>query len=151
MPALINTDSAATLRRVLLALLTFGLSGTAVELLLLGHYEDSWQIVPLFFLGCGLVVIAAHLMVGGSGSVRLLQVVMSMLIVAGLIGVVLHYRGNLEFQLEMDATQSRWQLFAKAIRAKTPPALAPGVLVQFGLLGWLYAYRHPALRRRDSV
>ena len=41
MPALINTDSAATLRRVLLALLTFGLSGTAVELLLLGHYEDS--------------------------------------------------------------------------------------------------------------
>lgn len=141
------SDSSAAIRRVLLALLTFGLSGTAVELLLLGHYEDSWQIVPLFFIGCALVVIAAHVMVGGTGTVQLLRVAMSALIVAGLIGVALHYRGSLEFQVEIDPTQSRWQLFTKAIRAKAPPALAPGVLVQFGLLGWLYAFRHPALRR----
>ena len=141
------SDSSAAIRRVLLALLTFGLSGTAVELLLLGHYEASWQIVPLFFIGCALVVIAAHVMVGGTGTVQLLRVAMSALIVAGLIGVALHYRGSLEFQVEIDPTQSRWQLFTKAIRAKAPPALAPGVLVQFGLLGWLYAFRHPALRR----
>lgn len=150
MPALSATDPAATLRRILLALLAFGLSGTAIELLLLGHYEDSWQLVPLFFIGCALVVIAAHVTLGGRGSVRLLQAVMSALVVAGLIGVLLHYRGNVEFQVEMDPTQSHWQVFTKAIRAKTPPALAPGILVQFGLLGWLYAYRHPALKR-DSV
>lgn len=151
MPALSPTDPSAAFRRVLLALLTFGLCGTVVELLLLGHYEDSWQFAPLFFIGCALVVIGAHLTIGGAGSVRLLQTVMLALIVVGLVGVVLHYRGNLEFQVEMDPTQSTWQLFTKAMRAKTPPALAPGVLVQFGLLGWLYTYRHPALRRRDPI
>lgn len=144
-----SADSAGTLRRLLLALLTVSLIGTAIELVLLGHYEDSWQLVPIFFIGFALAVIAAHVATGSAGSLRLLQVAMSMLIVAGVIGAVLHLRGSLEFQMEMDATQSRWQLFAKAIRAKSPPALAPGVLAELGLLGWLYAFRHPALGRRE--
>ena len=31
------------------------------------------------------------------------------------------------------------------MRAKAPPVLASGIMVQFGLLGLVYAYRHPAL------
>ena len=33
-------------------------------------------------------------------------------------------------------------------RAPLAPALAPSALAQLGLLGLLYTYRHPALRRR---
>ena len=61
-------------------------------------------------------------------------------------GVWLHCRGNLEFQLDIDASQSAWTLFWKVLRAKAPPALAPGALIQLGLLGLVFTYKHPALR-----
>ncbi|MEY4609441.1 MAG: hypothetical protein RL625_1658, partial [Gemmatimonadota bacterium] len=35
-------------------------------------------------------------------------------------------------------------LWVAVFRGEAPP-LAPGTLVQFGLLGLLYAYKHPAL------
>lgn len=150
MPA-VTADPYPVLRRLLLALLAFGLAGTGTELLLLGHYEDAWQLVPLGLVATALVAIGAHAMSGGARSVQALRLVMAMLIVAAAAGVVLHYRGNLEFQLDMDPTATRWELFKKVVRAKAPPALAPGALAQMGLLGLIYTYRHPALRRGDRV
>lgn len=146
-----TADPFPVLRQLLLALLTFGLVGTGTELFLLGHYEDSWQLVPLGLVAAALVTIAVHALRGGSGSVRALQTVMGLLVLAAIAGVVLHYRGNLEFQLDMDPTASRWELFKKVVRAKAPPALAPGALAQMGLLGLIYTYRHPALRRGDRT
>ena len=35
------------LRTLLLAVVAIGMAGTAVDLLLLEHYEDVWQIPPL--------------------------------------------------------------------------------------------------------
>jgi hypothetical protein len=66
------------------------------------------------------------------------------------IGVGLHYSGNLEFQLDIDPSQSRWELFKKVMHAKAPPAIAPGAMAQLGLLGLIYAYRHPALAAADG-
>jgi hypothetical protein len=136
-----------SIRRLLLAIIVLGLVGTATELVLLEHYEDSWQLVPLFFIAATLVVIAVHAVNGSAGTIYVLRILMGFSILAGLLGVGLHYRGNAEFQLEMDATQTAWQIFQKAIHAKAPPALAPGVMAQLGLLGLLYTYRHPALTR----
>jgi len=33
--------------------------------------------------------------------------------------------------------------------AKTPPALAPGAMIQLGLLGLVYTYRHPFIRQSN--
>ena len=44
------------LRRFLLVILTIGMVGTAVELLLLKHNEGKIQLVPLVLLGAGLRV-----------------------------------------------------------------------------------------------
>jgi hypothetical protein len=44
-----------------------------------------------------------------------------------------------------------WQLFWQAIRSKTPPALAPGVMIQLGLIGLAYTYRDPALFRSTKI
>ena len=140
-------DIAGTIRRFLLVIVVLGLAGTAVELVLLEHYEDSAQLVPLFFIALALVVIAGHLLVGGMGSLLLLRMTMAFLVLSGALGVVLHYLGSLEFQLEMDPTQSGWELFTKVMHAKSPPTLAPGVMAQLGLIGLLYTYRHPAARR----
>ena len=65
------------------------------------------------------------------------------LVVFGGLGMVLHYRGGLEFQADMDPTLSRWQLFWKVVHMQAPPALAPGLLVQLGLLGLISTYRDP--------
>jgi hypothetical protein len=58
--------------------------------------------------------------------------------------VFLHYQGNVEFQMEIDPTQHGSELFWKVMRAKAPPALAPGLMAQLGLLGLIYAFRHPS-------
>jgi hypothetical protein len=69
---------------------------------------------------------------------------MALCVVAGAVGVWLHYRGNVEWELERDASLGGVRLFWEAIRGATP-ALAPGALSQLGLLGLAYAHRHPAL------
>lgn len=134
-----------TIRTCLLALLLFGLAGTIVELLLLEHYEEGFQLVPLGLIAAAMAVIAWHVARPNARSVRALQVVMLFFLLAGGLGVVLHFRGAAEFQLEMDKSQHGWPLFQKAMRAKDPPVLAPGLMMQLGLIGLLYSYRHPAV------
>jgi len=144
-------DPLSAIRRFLLAIIVLGLVGTGAELILLAHYEDSAQLVPLFFIALTLIVIAAHVTVGGAGSILLLRVTMGFLLAAGALGVIFHYQGSMEFQLEMDPTMSGWTLFTKVLHAKAPPTLAPGVMAQLGLLGLVYTYRHPAIRSSSSA
>ena len=137
----------SNLRRFLLALLAFGIAGSGLELVLLEHHEDAWQFVPLGLEAAALVLIVLHVMAGGAATVRALQGLMVLFVIAGGLGVWLHYQGNLQFQLDMDPTLPAWELFSRVMRAKAPPALAPGVMAQLGLLGLAYCYRHPAAVR----
>jgi uncharacterized membrane protein len=77
-----------------------------------------------------------------------LQITMVLFIAAGLLGVVLHYQANVEFQREVDPSIAGWALLSKAMTAKTPPALAPGSMVQLGLIGLAYSFRYPSGQRR---
>jgi len=140
-----SLDGLAPMRRLLLALVGIGAAGLEVELLLLEHWDSAVQYTPLVLLG---VVLIATLLVWrrpSSATVRFFQVVMALCVVAGVVGIVLHYRGNVEFELEHEPLHG-WTLFWEAIRGATP-ALAPGAMAQLGLLGLVYSYRHPALRR----
>jgi hypothetical protein len=129
------------LRRFLLVILTIGMAGTVVELLLLKHDEDAIQLVPLVLLGAGLASMAWHAVRPGTASARVVRVVMTAFVAAGLAGVYFHYRANVEFQLETDPSLAGAALLWKVLAAKAPPALAPGVMIQFGLLGLAYTYR----------
>lgn len=140
-----------TLRRFLLAVLIVGLVGTAVELLLLGHYEGAWQLAPLVLIGLALGAIGWHLLHPGPASLRVLRSAMGGFVLASLLGLFLHYRGNLQYQLEFDPTLQGVALFWKVMHAKAPPALAPGVLAQLGVIGLIYAYRHPAADRAATT
>src|SRR5262245_37389680 len=139
------------LRRFVLGLLFLGLAGMTVELLLLAHYDSATQLVPLGAIALALVCLVWHVKAGTEGSVQALQIVMTVLVVVGVVGVVLHYRGNMAFQLDIDPAQSSWSLFSKVMRAKAPPALAPGAMSQLGLLGLAYAWRHPATRHLNAL
>ena len=135
----------------MLALLVFGLLGTITELLLLGHYEEGWQLVPLFLIVLALGTVVWHVARPSARSVRALQSLMALFLLAGALGVGLHFRGAAEFQLEIDPSQPRWNMFKKVMHAKAPPVLAPGAMMQLGLLGLVYAYRHPAASGPDTV
>jgi hypothetical protein len=132
-------------RQILLATLLLGLAGTGVELLLLEHFEEWRQIIPLGLIACALAVLAWHGLDRGPAPVRALQVVMLVFAMAGLLGLTLHYKGNVEFELEMYPDRSGLELFRKAMMGATP-ALAPGSMIQIALIGIAYSYRHPRLR-----
>lgn len=134
------------LRRLILALLALGLLGVGTELLAIGHFEDRPQVIPLVTVATALTAVAWQAIAASRTSLRVFRVAMMVVIAAGLAGIWLHYRGNMEFQLEINPAQSGWELFSKVLHAKTPPAFAPGVMAQLGLLGLIYTYRHPGSR-----
>ncbi|HKP15363.1 MAG TPA: hypothetical protein VJT85_04835 [Gemmatimonadaceae bacterium] len=138
------------LRPFLLALVAIGAAGLEVELLLLEHFESVLQWTPLVLLGVVLVAAALVWQRPSSSTVRFFQTVMLLCVAAGVVGVFLHYRGNVEFELERESSLSGAKLFWESIRGATP-ALAPGAMAQLGLLGLVYSYRHPALRRESPV
>ncbi len=138
-------NTLSVIRRWLLAVLALGLVGTSAELVLLEHYETAVQWVPMGAIALALAVLIWHGIKGNALSIRALQATMVLFLAAGVAGVGLHLRGSAEFQLEIDPSLSRWEIFKKAMHSKAPPVLAPGLMVQLGLVGLAYAYRHPAL------
>jgi hypothetical protein len=137
------TSTDAILRLAVLAVFLLGVIGSMAELLLLGHYEDVNQLVPLILFAAALALLA-WMSIGGSRlACGVFQATMGLFVASGLLGVWLHAQANREFQLEVDPSAAGWTLFMKVMRAKAPPALAPGLMVQLGLLGLAYAYRHP--------
>lgn len=146
-PAVLPESTALrTVRRILLAGLWLGITGTAVELLLLEHYEEWRQMIPLGLLAAGLLALVWHAVHRGAAPLRALQVLMLMFVIAGATGLLLHYRGNAEFELEMYPSKAGWELFRESMMGATP-ALAPGTMIQLALIGLAYSYRHPLLRR----
>jgi hypothetical protein len=134
----------ARVRMALLALFVCGATGTAVELLLLEHTEELVQWVPLAAIATSLALLATHGLARHRVTVRAFQGVMMLFLAAGAAGVVLHYRGNLEFARERDPEIAGGDLFRRVIKGATP-VLAPGTMALLGSIGLLYAYRHPAL------
>ncbi len=134
------------MRRALLALLVAFMLGTGLDLMLLDHHEGIWQMIPLALIAAGLVV-SGWTFGGRPGAITGMRILMVLFVAAGFLGIALHYLGNREFQLEMDPGLAGWPLFVKIVTAKAPPALAPASMVMMGLLGLIYTYQHPSLRR----
>lgn len=139
----------AGLRRILLYILLIGLTGLAIELLLLGHDEEATQVIPLALIGVAFAAIGWHALRHSVASLLAVQITMVLFVAAGMLGIYLHYLANVEFQREVDPSIGGWALFVKAMTAKTPPALAPGSMVQLGLIGLAYSFRYPGPRGTD--
>jgi len=73
--------------------------------------------------------------------------VMGLFVLAGFVGVVAHFHGSAEYQLELNPDMSNWELLEKVLRAKAPPLLAPGMMLQLGLLGLAYVFSDSRYRR----
>ena len=142
-----------TVRRLIGLVLSVALVGTLFELVLLEHDETLAQGIPLALLAAGVFALLGVMIRPRRMVVALFRAVMALLIAAGVLGLVLHFRANLEFQRDLTPTARFMELFWKVMAAKAPPALAPAVLTQLGCLGLVYAYRLPVshvLRHADG-
>jgi hypothetical protein len=144
-----HRDGGASLRTLVLLLFAIGAAGTSAELLLIGHFEDGWQLAPVVLLAGGVVAAGWISMSGGRASLRAFQFVTLLLIGAGAIGLWFHWRANSEFEREVSPSLTGAAFVWKAIRGASPPSAAPGTLIHLGLLGLAYTFRHPAFERGD--
>jgi hypothetical protein len=143
-------DPARRMRAYLLATLGVGMIGMAAELLLIGHRETAQQQIPLALLGVGVAALVWHAAAPRVATVRVLQIVMLLFVLSGAVGVVLHYRGNVEFELEMYPAMNGLELVQKTFTGATP-VLAPGSMTLLGLIGLTHTYKHPCLDRGASA
>lgn len=152
LPGALEGRTLTQVRAILLMTLLVGIIGTTTELWLLDHTEGWQQQLPLVLLGGGLLACVVHAVRPSAGTIRLVQVMMLLFGFSGALGVLLHYKGNVEFELEMYPEMAGMELFSKTMTGATP-VLAPGAMLLLGLVGLAYTYRHPRLASRgtDSV
>src|SRR5262245_30948922 len=113
------------------------------ELVLVGHYDDANQLIPLVLAGAGVMTIAAVSVAPGVALLRTFQFVMLLYAGAGVIGVTLHYKANTAHVHETEPGLHGFALVRKAVTSSAPPALAPGLMLQLALLGLSSTYKHP--------
>lgn len=133
-----------SLRQGLLLIFILGSVGLGAELLLLGHFQEWRQQVPLVLLGSGLVLVAVNLVYTRPDVLRIFRLAMLAFVLGGIVGFWFHINGNMAFELEMNSKLTGWDLVSRTAGGALP-VLAPGALVQLGLIGLLYTYRHPGL------
>ena len=113
------------LRLWVLGVLVLGLIGTVTELILLEHYEQALQFVPLVLIALGVVVLAWHAMRHDTASLRALQIVMGLFVLAGFAGMAAHFNGSAEYQLELNPDMDKWELLDKILHAHARPPARP--------------------------
>lgn len=147
-------DSAGPLlRRWLIAISGLAAGGTALELLLLRHWDNGLEVIPFVALAALGVAIAILAAAQRPRAVHVARLVSSAVAASGAIGVFIHVRANYEAApLDFRFTDS-WRTTAEPIRwllAATDtvgpsPTLAPAALT-FAALALLAAtLHHPAL------
>jgi len=145
----VGADRIELLRRWILGVLVLGLLGTVTELVLLEHYEQPLQFVPLVLILAAVAVLVWEFRRRDAASRRAVQIVMALFVLAGFVGFVAHFYGSAEYQLELNPDMSNWELMEKVLRAKAPPLLAPGMMLQLGLLGLAYVFSDSRYRRSE--
>ena len=121
-------------QRVLLALVLLMIIGLIPELVLLEHYEEWQQLIPLGLLGAALLSTVLFWLVPRRAVLALFRTVMGLCFASAVLGLYFHYQANVEFVLERHPDFRGWQLFKEAMTGGMP-ALAPGTMAQLALMG----------------
>jgi hypothetical protein len=121
-------------QRVLLGLVVITIIGLIPELVLLEHYEEWQQLIPLVLLGLALISTLWLWFLPRRAVLNLFRSVMMLCLASAGLGLYFHYQANVEFVLERHSDYHGWQLFQAAMTGAMP-ALAPGTMAQLALIG----------------
>lgn len=123
------------LSRLLLAIYLFGLLGVAAELVLLEHYDGALQLIPFGAIALALGAGGWYARRPSPASLRAFRALQVVFAATGLLGLVLHFRGNMEFEKERDSAIGGFSLIWESLTGATP-ALAPGTMILFAFMGY---------------
>lgn len=126
------------MKKLLFAAFLTSLLGTGAELILLEHVEDYWQLIPVILTGLGLLSFIWFAWSKSKSSQQVFRAVLILFVLSGLLGLGLHYDGNMAFELEMYPTMKGTELIWETLKGATP-VLAPGAMIASGLIGWAYS------------
>lgn len=117
--------------RLIKIIMAFSVVGIVLDLLLIGHYEDWRQLLPVVCLPVALLL--AYL---PGSKLKVLYYISLIVMLVGIVGVVLHLANNYEFEQEMRPNLAGAELMMRAFTGALP-VMAPGALIPIGLIGLL--------------
>ena len=88
------TSERFRLKQVLVFALLFMIVGSLLELYLLDHYEDTWQLIPILSVGTTLVTLLILFFKKTTKVVNLFKAVLILTALSGVYGVFLHLRNS---------------------------------------------------------
>jgi hypothetical protein len=131
-------------RRILLITVVSAIIGVEIELVLLDHVKPIMQLIPVLLMATALFAIAWYGFTKSRESVKAFQILMILSIAAGLLGIFVHLGFSATDAVKKDKTLQGFPLIRAALTGVAPP-FAPAALIQIGLVGVAYTFRHPAL------
>ena len=132
-----NTTNKSAIKPVLLSAMLFMLLGTALELYLLHHFEDNFQLIPLFCIGVLITLVIVSFFYKTNRVISFLKLVLILTALSGFYGTYLHLNANYEFELEMKPTANSLELILESLSGALP-TLAPCSMIVLALIGYSY-------------
>ena len=124
-------------KQVIVLALLFMMMGTLLELYLLEHYEDSFQLIPVLCIAFSLTNLIILLFKKSKKIINLFKLMLVLTSLSGVYGVFLHLQSNFEFEQDMKPTATNWELFSESLSGALP-TLAPMSLVVLACIGYSY-------------
>jgi hypothetical protein len=131
-------------RRILLITVVSAIVAVEIELLLLEHVKPIMQLIPVLLLAAALFAVVWYGFTRSRESVKTFQTVMILSIATGLLGIFVHLGVSATDAVKKDKTLEGIPLIRAALTGVAPP-FAPAALIQIGLVGIAYTFRHPSL------
>lgn len=136
--------------RLFLFVIAAGLfTGSAAELVLLGHWEDPVQFIPFGLCGLGLIVLGWVLLRPSRPAIVALRISMVLIVAGSLFGIYEHVSNNFAFEMEIYPNEAVTDALVHAFGGANP-LLAPGILGLAALLAIAATYYHPIFSTRNS-
>ncbi len=132
-----NTSQGFNLKKVITVAFLFMMLGTALELVLLGHYEDTQQLIPILCISVAILLMFVLFFRRTKLTIGIFKLLMLITALSGIYGTFLHLRANYEFEQEMKPTTAGWDLFLESLSGALP-TLAPCSMIVLALIGYSY-------------
>jgi hypothetical protein len=120
---------------------------TITELIFLGHWNETIQLLPFILSALGLITPAIVYFRPSRGSVIGMRWSMIVIGTCSFIGLYMHAAGNYGFWVEIQPDATAWELIRGTL-AGGNPFLAPGILLLGAAVGLAAIYRHSLLEEK---
>ena len=126
-----------SVKKMIVLALLFMMIGTLLELYLLDHYEDTFQLIPVLCIAFSLINLIILFFKRSKIIIKLFKLVLVLTSFSGIYGVFLHLQSNFEFEQDMKPTATNWELFSESLSGALP-TLAPMSMLVLAFIGYSY-------------